>query len=246
MAASAFTGIVSACAASTSKSNVLVASAANFAEPLAVLTDVYSAATNCHAEVATGSTGKLYAQILSGAPFDVFLAADQRRPALLAEQGFIAARPKTYAVGQLALWSADAARIPADGARFLREGAIRNVALANPDLAPYGMAARQTLESLEAWEGLAGKTVFAENIGQVHAFIATGNAEAGFVARSQLASATPSGSRWNVPAGLHESIRQDAILLPRGAQNPAAVSFFEFLTTPAARDVIERFGYAVN
>lgn len=229
--------------------DALVAVAANFSEVMERLEAGFEAAGEHTLTVSTGSTGKLYAQIRNGAPFDILLAADQRRPKLLEEElRAVNGSRFTYAMGRLALWSPDAERVCADGPATLRGGAFRNIAMANPDLAPYGSAAKETLEALGLFGSLRSRVVMGENIGQAHALVATGNADLGFVALSYVVSPRnkQAGSRWDVPQDLHTPIRQDAVLLERGAGNPAAVAFLAYLKTDAARAVIRRYGYGVD
>jgi molybdate transport system substrate-binding protein len=232
-----------------SADEALVAVAANFSEVVERLAANFESASGHSLTVTTGSTGKLYAQIRNGAPFDVLLAADQRRPELLEKEGRAVAGSRfTYAVGRLTLWSPDPERVTADGAETLRSGAFRKLAIANPDLAPYGAAARETLTALGLLDTLGDRVVMGENIGQAHALVATGNAELGFVALSFVLSPrnrTP-GSRWDVPQDLHAPIRQDAVLLIRAADNPAARAFLDYLKSAEARAVIESFGYGVE
>ena len=226
--------------------DTLVAVAANFAEAAERLEASFEATTGHDLVVATGSTGKLFAQIKNGAPFDVLLAADQRRPELLEEEGrAIAGSRFTYAVGRLTLWSPDRDRVATDGAQTLRTGVFRKLALANPDLAPYGLAARETLAALGLLESLRERIVLGENAGQTHALVATGNAELGFVALSSVLNRRNRmpGSRWDVPAELHAPIRQDAVLLTRAAHNAAARAFLEYLRSAEARELIESLGY---
>lgn len=227
----------------------LVAVATNFAEVMQHLERGFEAETGKDITVVTGSTGKLYAQIINGAPFDVFLAADQARPRRLDEDGASVPGTRfTYATGRLALWSPDPDRIGDDGAAALRAGDFRRLAMANPALAPYGLAARETLETLGLWAQLEDRIVLGENIGQAHAMVATGNAELGFVALSYVLSPrneTP-GSRWDVPQAFYSPIRQDAVLLRRAAGNVAAAAFVEWLRGAEARRVIKRFGYGVD
>jgi len=176
----------------------------------------------------------------------VLLAADQRRPELLESEGLAVAGSRfTYAVGRLTLWSPVGGRVDSDGEATLRAGAFRSLALANPDLAPYGAAARQALEKLGLWDRLKDKIVMGENIGQAHALVASGNAELGFVALSYVLSPRNDrpGSRWDVPVRLYTPIRQDAVLLTRAARNPAARALLSFLRSEAARKLIESFGY---
>ncbi len=235
-----------AAAAGARAGTALVAVAANFADAARALRPAFRDATGHDLEITTGSTGKLYAQIVAGAPFDVMLSADAATPArLLAEGRAVAGSGVTYAVGRLTLWSADPARIGADGRAVLADPDLRFVAIANPDLAPYGAAARAALHALDLWDALQPKIVMGQNIGQTHAMVATGAAEVGLVALSAVRNppADAGGSRWDVPAALYPPIRQDAVLLAHGADNPAARMFMDFLRSPEAAAVIARFGY---
>ncbi len=221
-----------------------MAAAANGAEAVGSLAAEFERDTGHRVTAAVGSTGKLYAQILHGAPFDVFLAADQERPRLLLDQGLaVEGSRRTWAVGRLVLWSPDPAA--AAGAVTLREGAFRRLAIANPDLAPYGAAARDVLVGMALWQDLQPKIVVGENVGQAFAMVASGNAEFGFVALSSVLSARErqAGSRWEVPDRLHTPIRQDAVLLVRARNNPAARALLDWLDSPRARAVVESFGY---
>ena len=225
----------------------IVAVAANASEAVETLAAEFERESGHRVTVTVGSTGKLYAQILHGAPFDVFLAADQDRPRLLLEQGTAVEGSRvTYALGRLVLWSPDSA-VEAN-ANTLSEGAFRRLAIANPDLAPYGAAARDALRGLGLWEGLHPKIVVGENIGQSFAMVASGNAELGFVALSSVLSPRNPhpGSRWEPPAHLYTPIRQDAVLLSRAEGNAAALAFHRFLGSPRARAVIESYGYRVE
>jgi molybdate transport system substrate-binding protein len=226
---------------------VLVATAANFASAIEALRPIFAAETGHTLVATTGSTGKLYAQIVAGAPFEVLLSADAATPARLeAERLTVDGSRFTYAVGRLVLWSADPELIAGDGAAVLAEGAFRHLAIANPDLAPYGVAARQTLEALGLWDDLQEKLVVGQNIGQAHALAATGAAELGLVALSAVTSPDqpPHGSLWQVPQALFAPIRQDAVQLLPGADNPAAAAFLTFLRSPEAAMIIEAYGYA--
>jgi len=235
--------------AASRASQVTVAVATNFARPMATLAPAFEAGSGHELILVLGSTGKLYAQITHGAPFDVLLAADAARPARLAEEGL--AEPEsqfTYAIGRLVLWSPDPGMIGADCRATLAAGRFRHLAIANPALAPYGAAARDVLQMLGVWQEVQPKLVRGENIGQAFQLVASGNAELGFVALAQLAGpdAGTGGSRWDVPAELHAPIRQDAILLRRAADDPAARAFLAFLRSPETQAVIERFGYGVT
>lgn len=226
-----------------------IAVAGNFSEVAERLEADFERESGHDLTFVVGSTGKLYAQIAHGAPFDAFLAADRARPERLEDEGLAVAGSRfTYATGRLTLWSREPGRVGGDGAATLRQGGFRLLAIANPALAPYGEAARQTLEGLGLRERLEGKIVMGETIGQAHALVASGNAELGFVALSYVLSPRneTEGSRWDVPADLHEPIRQDAVLLSRAARNPAARGFLHFLRGAAARAVIETYGYGVE
>lgn len=226
---------------------VQVAVAANFAAPMQAIAADFEKATGHRVVMSTGATGKFYAQIRSGAPFDVFLAADNETPARLdSENATVAGSRFTYAIGQLALWSADPGRVDAEGA-VLRRGDFKHIALASPKLAPYGAAALETMTKLGLLAQLQPKFVQGESIGQTYTFVASGNAELGFVALSQVweAGRIKSGSAWVVPAALHAPIRQDAVLLSRGQDNAAATALMRFLRSEPAKAVIRAFGYAV-
>jgi molybdate transport system substrate-binding protein len=224
----------------------LAAVAANFAEAAEALVPLFREATGHVLVLTTGSTGKLFAQISEGAPFDLLLAADAETPARLVDDGLgVAGSAFTYAVGKLALWSPDPDRIGEDGRAALEDEGLRFVAIANPELAPYGVAAREALRNMGLWDALQPKIVMGQNIGQTNSLVASGAAELGFVALSAVLSPRTQtrGSRWDVPQELFQPIRQDAVLLAHGADNPAAQAFLDFLQTPDALQVIEAFGY---
>ncbi|MEJ7688612.1 MAG: molybdate ABC transporter substrate-binding protein [Variovorax sp.] len=226
---------------------VQVAVAANFAAPMKAIVTEFEKATGHKAMLSSGSTGKFYAQIKSGAPFEVFLAADDETPARLdKEEATVAGSRFTYAVGKLVLWSANPELVDGKG-EVLKAGRFSRLALAAPKLAPYGAAAVAALTRLGLLDRIAPKFVQGESIGQTFGFISSGNAELGFVALSQVweGGRLKSGSAWIVPAGLHDPIRQDAVLLARGKDNAAAVALMAFLRTDAARAVIRSFGYDI-
>ena len=222
--------------------DVLVAVAANFVRPAERIVADFAELHGGDVALVAGSTGKLYAQIRNGAPFDLFLAADRRRPALLEEEGLgLAGSRFTYAVGRLALWSGqEGVEVNAD---TLRRGDYRKLAIANPELAPYGQAAREVLARLGALAPAQQRLVTAESVGQAFALVATGNADLGLVAAPQ-AQRAGQGSLWLVPESLHEPIRQDAVLLTRAGDNAIAAAFVAFLHTDA-RAVIASLGYGV-
>ena len=225
---------------------VRVAVASNFSATIHALKPDFEAATGHRMRISTGSTGKLYAQIRNGAPFHVFLAADVRRPRKLDEAGLVAEGGRfTYARGRIALWSRDPERVK--GPNTLAGGDFRHLAIANPRTAPYGLAAKQTLQALGRWQTLKDRLVRGENIGQTHQFVASGNAELGFVALSQITGPNKpkAGSRWLVPQDRHEPIRQQAALLADAAEHPPALAFVRFLKGTQATAVIRGFGYTI-
>jgi molybdate transport system substrate-binding protein len=225
--------------------DVHVAVAANFAAPMEKIATMFGADTGHKALLAFGSTGKFYAQIRNGAPFDVLLAADDATPARLEREGRGAGR-FTYAVGRLALWSRQAGLVDAQGA-VLRSGRFERLAVADPKLAPYGAAAYDTLGKLGLLETLRPKLVQGENIAQAYQFVATGNAQLGFVALSQVQAdgKLKEGSAWIVPSSLHAPIRQDAILLAKGRDSQAAAALMRYLRGDKARAVIRSYGYEI-
>jgi len=223
---------------------IRVAVAANFALTLAEIARAFEKETGHQVILASGSTGKHYAQIINGAPFDAFFAADITRPRLLDEAGIgIPDSRYSYALGRLVLWSplpglADEAGAVLYSDRYLR------LAIANPKLAPYGAAAKEVLEGMLLWKKLQNKLVRGENINQALQFVHSGNAQLGFVAASQLVDSEPTagGSSWQVPANLHTPIRQQAILL---TDSDVAREFMAFSITSAASQIIENNGYEI-
>lgn len=255
MAACLCAGMLMASVHSARAEDVLMAVAANFAEAAEKLARAFEKQTGHKIRLTAGSTGKLYAQIINGAPYDIFLAADQARPGRLEAEGRIVPGSRfTYATGKLSLWSANAATINPDGPdasntpEILKMGRFRNLAIANPRLAPYGLAAQSVLENLGLWQQLQDKIVMGQNAGQTFAMIASGNAELGFAARSHCLSPrnTATGSRWDVPAHLHAPIRQDAVLIARASENSAAIAFMRYLKSDQAAKLIRPFGYGVD
>ncbi|MCV2880635.1 molybdate ABC transporter substrate-binding protein [Actibacterium sp. XHP0104] len=213
---------------------VLVAVAANFAGTLERLEPAFEAAHPYDLRIAVGSTGQAYAQIRAGAPYDAWLAADQDRPARLeAEGGIVEGSRFTYATGRLVAWSARD-DLPADLAHALADPSVRFIAIANPDLAPYGAAAQAVLAALGVDPG--GRLVQGQNVGQAHAMVATGSADIGFVA----AASVQGGQVWAIDPALYPPIRQDAVRL---RDTPGAAAFIAFLRSDAARVVIAADGY---
>lgn len=224
---------------------VQVAVAANFAGPLAKIGDGFGAATGHTLKVSVGATGKFYSQIVAGAPFEVLIAADDETPAKLIKEGLaVAGSNFTYAIGKLVLWSAQPGLVDDQGA-VLGSGKFSHLAVANPKLAPYGQAGMEVLKARGLQDAIAPRLVTGETIAQTYQFIATGNAELGFVALSQIAAPGKpiAGSYWLVPASLHNEIRQDAVLLKAGEKNPAAAALLAYLKSDAAKSVIQAYGY---
>lgn len=225
--------------------DVSVAVAANFAGPLAKIGEGFTTATGHTLKVSSGSTGKFYAQIVAGAPFEVLIAADDDTPRKLITEGYgVAGINYTYAIGKLVLWSAQPGYVDDQGA-VLTTGTYAHLAIANPKLAPYGRAGTEVLKARGLGEALSPKLVTAESIAQAYQFVATGNAELGFVALSQVAipGKPVTGSYWLVPPSLYGEIRQDVVLLKSGEKNPAAAALLAYLKSPAAKAVIQSYGY---
>ncbi|WP_145772196.1 molybdate ABC transporter substrate-binding protein [Denitratisoma oestradiolicum] len=224
---------------------VQVAVAANFILPLKAIATRFERATGHHVTLVPGATGKLYAQINNGAPFDILLAADSETPARLEREGMAEPGSRfTYATGRLVLWSSRPDLVDAKG-DVLRGNGFDHLALANPRLAPYGMAAQETMQALGVRERLQARLVQAENIAQAYQFVASGNAALGFVAYSQIhqgGKAIP-GSHWLVPTRLHSPLRQDAVLLNRGRGNRAAEALLKYLKENQTTGIIRSFGY---
>lgn len=221
-----------------------IAVASNFSGPMKTLALQFEQATGHTLTISTGATGKFYAQIKHGAPFDVLLAADDATPARLLREGD-AVVTTTYAIGRLVLWSAQAGLIDGSDA-VLRANRFQRLAIANPKLAPYGAAAMEVLDRLKLTPRIKSKMVMGENIAQTYQFVASGNAELGLVALSQVMAdgRFVGGSAWLVPSSLHTPIRQDAALLKHGENNSAARALFDYLKTPAAAlTIIRSYGY---
>ncbi len=226
---------------------VHVATASNFRQPLRLLAQSFEKNSEHKVRISAASTGKLYAQIKHGAPYHLFLAADQKRPKKLEQEGLaITGSRFTYAVGQLALW-APQQQFQGKAKTLISQPGLRRFSIANPKTAPYGAAAQQALEAMGVWEQLSERLVRGENIAQTFQFVASGAAEMGFVALAQLSKeARSKGYHWVVPQEFYDSIRQDAILLKRGADNPAAKAFHAFLQSDSAKALINTLGYGLE
>ncbi|WP_227537895.1 molybdate ABC transporter substrate-binding protein [Marinobacter vulgaris] len=232
-------------AATARAGEVRLAIATNFHDAAERLAAHFSETTGHSTRISYGSTGKLYAQIRHGAPFDAYLAADEERPHLMEREGSgVPGTRFTYAIGKLVLWSPDAEAFREPQA-LLEADTLRRLAIANPKTAPYGLAAKQTLEHLGLWKTLESRLVRGESIAQTFQFVATGNAKAGFVALAQLRDDHQGGARWEVPNTHHEPIAQQAILLDRGRSNEAARAWLNFLASAEAQDIIREYGYDI-
>lgn len=230
-------------ASSTRAETVTLAVAANFTAAMKEIAAEFARSSGHRTRISYGSTGKLYAQILHGAPFDLFLAADQERPKRIEEQDQLGQQRFTYAIGKLVLWSA--AEQPRIGERTLLDEDFQRLAIANPKTAPYGAAAEQVLDHLQLGSRLADRLVRGDSIAQTYQFVATGNAQFGLVALAQVAL-DDSGSHWLIPESWYDPLRQDAVLLNSGLENPAALAFIEFLRGRISQDIIRGYGYEVD
>lgn len=245
LAASALASLISLNSAWADE--VQVAVAANFTAPIQAIAKDFEKDTGHKLVAAFGATGQFYAQIKNGAPFEVFLAADDSTPAKLEQEKEIVEGSRfTYAIGTLALWSAKPGYVD-DKGEVLKKNDFQHLSIANPKAAPYGLAATQVLDKLKLTEATKGKIVEGQNITQAFQFVSTGNAELGFVALSQIYKdgKVENGSAWIVPSSLHDPIRQDAVILNKGKDNPAAKALVEYLKGPKAAAVIKSYGYEI-
>lgn len=223
-----------------------IAVASNFRAPAEEIAAGFTTKTGYIARISSASTGKLYAQITNGAPFDIFLAADSKHPQMLEELGLaVAGSRKTYATGALVLWSRDARLTDRNCRAELHDLGKRRLAIANPETAPYGIAAQQFLLTEALWERVQPRLVYGENIAQALHFVVTGNAELGLIAKSQALDARlpPATCFWSVPPESHAPIAQQAVVLQRAKDNAGANAFSEYLHGETARGIITRFGY---
>jgi len=235
-------------ALSAQADEVQVAVAANFTAPMQQIAVQFEKDSGHKATLAFGATGKFYAQIVNGAPFEILLAADDETPARLEKESqAVAGTSFTYAIGKLVLWSANPDLIDAKG-EILKTGNFKHLALANPKTAPYGAAAVEAMTKLGFLPALQSRFVQGENISQTQQFIISGNAELGFVALSQVSKdgKITGGSAWIVPANLYEAIRQDAILLAKGKDKPAAIALLAYLKSDKAKAIIKSYGYEIR
>ncbi|MGK9419213.1 molybdate ABC transporter substrate-binding protein [Pseudomonas cedrina] len=244
--ASRLAGLVATLAfGSVQADEVQVAVAANFTAPIQAIAANFERATGHKLVAAYGATGQFYTQIKNGAPFQVFLSADDTTPQKLEAEGETVKGSRfTYAVGTLALWSAQPGYVDAQG-DVLKQNQFKHLSIANPKAAPYGLAATQVLAKQGLTEQVRDKLVEGQNITQAYQFVSTGNAELGFVALSQIYKdgKVTSGSAWIVPAPMHDPIKQDAVILNKGKDSAAAKALVDYLKGPDAAAVIKSYGY---
>ena len=234
--------VAGAQAQQTGATNVAVA--ANFTEPAKEIAALFRQKTGYEAVLSFGASGPFYTQITQDAPFQVFLSADEKRPKDVVDNGFgVADSRTTYAIGKLVLWSKSLDVTKGEDA--LKANAFNKLSIANPTAAPYGAAALDALKALGVLAAIEPKIVQGNTIAQAFQFIDTGNAELGFVALSQLANVT-AGTRWIVPQTLYKPIRQDVVLLKKGADDAASKAFVAFLKGPESRAIIQKYGYVVE
>jgi molybdate transport system substrate-binding protein len=226
---------------------VTVAVAANFTAPMQKIAQAFEQDTGHKAQLAFGATGKFYAQIKHGAPFAVLLAADDETPARLEKEGLAVADSRfTYATGRLALWSKQPLLVDGKG-EVLRTNRFDKLAIADPKLAPYGIAAMEVIQKMGVQANITPKLVQGESIGQAYQFVSTENAQLGFVALSQISvdGHITQGSAWVVPQSLHTPLKQDAVLLNPGKDNAAAQALLKYLQQDKAKTIIRQYGYAL-
>ena len=237
------------CSATSAAEEVRVAVAANFLATLNEIVTSFERDTGHTAVVSSGSSGKLYAQIKNGAPFDVFFSADVTRPRLLEEEGLAVQGSRfTYAVGRLTLWSPGPTMIEGNGTSMLLRDDVEHVAIANPRTAPYGAAAKEALQALGLWPQIQDRLVRGENVGQTFHFIFSKNVQLGFVALSQVLApkVNGAGSRWDVPTHLYAPLRQQAVLLRNDQRHGVARAFLDYVKGATSRSIIERRGYGLE
>ena len=227
----------------------LVAVAADFTKPMTEIAAAFEKTTGHTAKLSFGSSGKAFAQIKSGGPFEVYLSASEKYPLELEKSGYVVAGSRfVYAIGKLVLWSAKSDYVDDQG-KILKTGGFKHIALADPAHAPYGVVAEEVMKSLGVLDKLRPLFVMGENISQTFQFVSTGNSELGFIAFAQVIDINTgkigSGSGWMIPDNLHDPFNQTAVLLKKGAENPAALALVDFLKSPAALAVIEKYGFGL-
>lgn len=230
-------------AGNSSAGEITLAVASNFTQAIRQIADRFQHETGNRVRLSFGSTGKHYAQIVNGAPFDAFFAADVKRPQRLEQEGLILPGSRfTYAIGRVVLWSPDPTLVD-DRGEILHSGSFSHLAIANPRLAPYGRAAQEVLQGMGLWSALQERMVRGENIGQAFQFVSSGSVELGFVAYAQVKrpGEAVQGSLWEVPESAYTPIKQQAVLL---SDNPVARRFLDYVRTPEIRELIHGYGYA--
>jgi molybdate transport system substrate-binding protein len=228
---------------------IRAAVATNFLATFKTIAKQFEQDTGHSVVISSGSSGKLYAQIRNGAPFDLFFSADVRRPELLEQEGLAVQGTRfTYAEGRITLWSRDSTLVKGNGKHVLMSSRFTHLAIANPKTAPYGKAAQQTLEGLGVWTEVKSKIVQGENIGQTFQFVYSSNAQLGLVALSQVLDPKiqGQGSRWDIPTEIHEPLHQQAVLLKSAEHTGAAKSFLQFIKNENSRRIIKEYGYGVE
>ena len=227
---------------------VKLAVAGNFAQPMKEIAAEFEKDTSHKINLTQGATGKFYAQITNGAPFEVFLSADDETPTKLVKEGkAVAGTQFTYAIGRLVLWSPDE-KLVDQGGGVLKTDKFKFLSIANAKVAPYGRAAVQTMQKLGVLTAIEPRVVQGESITQTHQFVTTGNAQLGFVALSQVwdSGKIKSGSAWIVPEDMHEQLKQDIVLLNPGKDSKAALALVEYLKSDKAKKIIDRYGYKLQ
>jgi molybdate transport system substrate-binding protein len=228
---------------------IIVAVASNFLSPFNEISKTFQKSSGHKILIVSGSTGSLFAQIVNGAPYHIFLSADNNRPKKLEENGLtIKGTLFVYAMGRLTLWSADPDRIKKNGLESLRENNIERLAIANPKTAPYGQAATEVLKKLNLWDRLFPIILRGGNITQAFQYVATGNAEMGFVALSQTLDPKLKikGSRWDIPQEMHRVLEQSAVLLKNGEENKGASELMRFMKQNSTQKIIRKYGYDIK
>lgn len=237
-----------AASSSFASERLTIAVASNFQATAKVIALRFTQETQIPVRISAGSTGKLYAQIINGAPYDVFLSADSARPKLLEESGAaVKGSRMTYATGALVLWSVDSTLEDQDCLAALKNGSYRRLAIANPATAPYGFAAKEFLQAAGVFDSAESRLAYGENISQTLQFVATGNATLGLIAMSQVKGGLPitASCSWNVPSDMHSALDQQAVLLAASNNADAARRFMSFLRTAQIVTLIESHGYTV-
>jgi molybdate transport system substrate-binding protein len=230
----------------TAAPSLQIAAAADLAICINELNTSFAKANgNADVRSSIGSSGNFFAQIKNGAPFDVFLSADLDYPRKLAEAGFAdASSLTTYAIGRLVLWSSDPTLDLDRGFKVFADTRVQHIAIANPEVAPYGRAARAALQHAGVWDGIAARLVIGDNVAQTAQFIATGNAQVGLVGAAHV-STTKGAHAWTVPADWYPAIEQGGIVTAKGRANPLAAKYLAFLRSEAGRDILRRYGFTL-